>query len=115
MMQLLYYIRAITLLMGGNIALRLAISEKHNDFDKGLLKKGIIKYLFTALGIALMYCAGMLVPELTVIEIGGKAMTIFDELNFMALAFIFVYAFKCFQNIKILLGTENNVDMKEVE
>ena len=113
-MQLLYYIGAITLLMGGNIALRLAISEKHNDFDKELLKKGIIKYIFTALGIAMMYCAGMLIPDLTVIEIGGKAMTMIDALNFMALAFIFVYAFKCFQNIKILLG-KDNVDLKEVE
>lgn len=113
-MQLLYYVGAITLLMGANIALRLAISEKHNDFDKELLKKGIIKYIFTALGIALIYGAGTLVPELTVIEIGGKAMTIFDGLNFMALAFIFVYVYKCFENIKILLGKEN-LDLKEVE
>lgn len=96
---LLYNIGAIAALMICNTILRLAVSVKIEDFDKEALKRGLLKYLLTLIGVAFFYVAGQFCPEAGV-EINGELVTIDTALNVLSLGLIATYAVKCFENLK---------------
>ena len=68
---LLSNIVAVAALMIANTIFRIALSVKIGDFDFDELKRGILKYLLTLIGVALFYVAGELCPQAS-IEISGE-------------------------------------------
>ena len=97
--NLVYNILAVAALMICNTVLRLALSVKIGDFDKGELLRGLLKYLLTLIGVAFIYIAGELCPEAG-IEVGGEMVTLDTALNMLALGLIATYAVKCFENLR---------------
>ena len=98
-MGLVYNIIAVAALMICNTVLRIALSVKIGDFDKGELLRGLLKYLLTLVAVAFFYVAGEFCPEAG-IEINGDMVTIDTALNMLSLGLIGVYAVKCFENLR---------------
>lgn len=105
---LLSNIVAVAALMIANTIFRVALSVKIGDFDFDELKRGILKYLLTLIGVALFYVAGELCPQASV-EISGEMVTIDTALNLVSLALVTTYTVKCFQNVKDIFGDTDMV------
>ena len=105
---LLSNIAAVAALMIANTIFRVALSVKIGDFDFDELKRGILKYLLTLVGVALFYIAGELCPQASV-EISGEMVTIDTALNLVSLALVTTYTVKCFQNVKDIFSDTDMV------
>ena len=108
---LLFNILAVAALMIANTVLRLAIAIKIEDFNLDELKRGLIKYGITLVGVAFFYVAGELCPNAGV-EINGDLVTIDMALNLLSAGLITVYAAKCFENLRDIFADTELVMMK---
>lgn len=112
---LLYYIGAIALVMVANTLFGIAKAQKYDEFDWATLKKGIIKYLLILLGVAMVFGAGILLPDFKVtLPTTDETVTIAQMLSIVAIGILIKYIISCYQNLVELFGvseeTYKNVD-----
>lgn len=79
---------------------KISATRKAGTFDFKKLVDGLIDYAIYFAGIIVFFFSGCLIPDLAIIPLGEKVLTITDALTGIAYALIVLQAKKCFDNIK---------------
>ena len=74
--------------------------RKDGTFDWKLLINGLIDYAIYFCGVIVVFFSGQLVPDVEIIPIGEKTLTINDALIAIAYTLMVAQSIKCFKNIK---------------
>lgn len=113
---LLYYVAGIALVMLANTLFGIAKAQKYDEFDWNTLKKGLIKYLLILLGVAMVFGAGILLPDFKVtLPVIEDEVTITQMLSVVAVAILVKYVISCYQNLVDLFGVQEEVQKSVVE
>lgn len=113
---LLYYVAGIALVMLANTLFGIAKAQKYDEFDWETLKKGLIKYLLILLGVAMIFGAGILLPDFKVtLPVIEDEVTITQMLSVVAVAILVKYVISCYQNLVDLFGVQEEVEKSVVE
>lgn len=79
---------------------KISSTRKDGTFDWQKLLNGIIDYAIYFCGVLVIFFSGQLVPDVEIIPIGDKVLTINDALIAIAYTLMVAQSIKCFKNIK---------------
>lgn len=109
--KFLNYVLVIALLMLANTIFKSAevIIKREFDFKKFFL--GLCKYAFILVGVFMVYYAGTLAPNITVMD----NTTILDMINILEMGLIVKYGVACYENLKAIFELKDeDLDMSGV-
>lgn len=85
---------------------KISSTRKDGTFDWKILLNGIIDYAIYFCGVLVVFFSGQLVPDVEIIPIGEKILTINDALIAIAYTLMVAQSIKCFRNIRETFSIE---------
>ena len=101
---------ALIIFMVANIVFGSAIAAIKEEWNKEKMIKGIKKAIAIAIGFVLVYLGGLFIPDLTVVQINGSALTVTMALDVIFTLAVVMYACKSIKNGAELLGVSTSID-----
>lgn len=109
------YMLALAIMMVANTLFRLAATNKLGNFDKEKLVSGLKKNACVFLGMALVFCAGTLLPQVQ-ISFDGNEVTLVQGVQAIILAAMAYYGVKSLMALKdLLVGKKEEVSEEVAE
>lgn len=96
------YLAALGIIIIANTVFRIAETIHSQSFDKEALWSGLKKNILVFIGMSLIFCAGYLLPEVS-ITFSGEEVTLVEGVRLVILASIAYYGVKCLSALKDLL------------
>ena len=114
MEQFFKYVEVLVGIYVAQTGFKIASTRKNKTFDIHELLNGIVDYAIYFLSVTVFFFAGMLIPDVKIIDIGDKTLNITDALTLLAYGMIIIQAKKCFDNIKETFQVSDEVISKTV-
>lgn len=86
---------------------KISSTRKDGTFDWKVLLNGLIDYAIYFCGVIVVFFSGQLVPDVEIIPIGEKTLTINDALIAIAYTLMVAQSIKCFKNIRETFGVKD--------
>ena len=99
---------ALMCLILANVLLGSAIAEMKFEFKKEVFIAGVLKHVSIILGIVLIYIAGLCVPNLQLILVDERSLTLIELLDVGFVSALAVYAGKVAKNLFSLFSISAN-------
>lgn len=110
-----YKIAALLCLIVANVLLGVAIAGIQLDFKKEVLMRGVLKHIAIICAIFLIYVAGCCIPDIQLVVINERTVTILEALNTGFLSLLAVYSAKVFKNLYIIFSIDTKNVVKDMD
>ena len=101
--------------MNANVLLGVTIAEMKLEFNKEIMLRGVFKHSAVAFAIFLIYVAGCCVPNLQVVIINEKSLTLIEALDTGFLSTLAVYSGKVIKNLYIIFTIDVKNTVEEID
>ena len=110
----LKYVQVLIAIYIAQTFFKLSAVRKTGEFDWKELLYGMLDYALYFCGILILFYGGSLIPDVAIIPMGDKSLTITDALTLLAYALIVLQSKKCIDNIRDTFGITDDV-LKEAQ
>ena len=108
------YVQVLIAIYVAQTFFKISTVRKTGEFDWKELLFGILDYALYFIGVLILFYGGSLIPEVAIIPMGDKTLTITDALTLLAYVLIVMQAKKCIDNIRETFGIDDDV-IKEIQ
>lgn len=108
------YVQVLIAIYVAQTFFKISTVRKTGEFDWKELVFGILDYALYFIGVLILFYGGSLIPEVAIIPMGDKTLTITDALTLLAYVLIVMQAKKCIDNIRETFGIDDDV-IKEIQ